>query len=147
MVSLRLLCLLGILEIASAFLFSPSKIGQYNVSHRTRSVVTPSASFARPKTVIIGKPSLQRLYAEKDQTKKAGIDEKVRTKLLSESIAPWRSLRLFLYGSLGTGALIGGLITLSGTAAIVAGAKEGDMNTEVGSCPRFLCCYFVKKEH
>lgn len=72
------------------------------------------------------------LYAENETKKKAGIDEKVRTKLLSESIAPWRSLRLFLYGSLGTGALVGGLITLSGTAAVLSGAKEGDMNTEVG---------------
>ena len=63
--------------------------------------------------------------------KKRGLDESVRTKLVTESIAPWRTLRLFLYGSLGSGAFIGGLVTLSSTAAISAGAKEGDLNTEV----------------
>jgi hypothetical protein len=145
MVRPRLLFFLGILEVVSAFLLSPSRIGLYDVTHtaRTRSGVTiaptPSpVSFGWSKTVVRFRKPLSRrggwqpLYAEEDQKKKTGIDEKVRTKLLSESIAPWRSLRLFLYGSLGTGALIGGLITLSGSAAIVSGAKEGDMNTQVG---------------
>lgn len=63
--------------------------------------------------------------------KKGGLDESVRTKLVSESIAPWRTLRLFFYFSLGSGALVGGLITLTGFAALVSGAKEGDVNTEV----------------
>lgn len=70
------------------------------------------------------------LFAE--DKRKTGLDESVRTRLLSESIAPWRSLRLFLYGSFASGALLGGLITLSGAAAVISGAKEGDMNTEVG---------------
>jgi Low psii accumulation1 / Rep27 len=60
-----------------------------------------------------------------------GLDESVRTKLVSESIAPWRTLRLFLYFSFGSGALIGGLITLTGFAALLSGAKDGDINTEV----------------
>ena len=68
---------------------------------------------------------------ESPNKKKGGLDESVRTKLVSESIAPWRTLRLFLYFSLGSGALVGGLITLTGFAALVSGAKEGDINTEV----------------
>jgi Low psii accumulation1 / Rep27 len=74
--------------------------------------------------------SSSQLY-ESSNKKKGGLDESVRTKLVSESIAPWRTLRLFLYFSLGSGALVGGLITLTGFAAVVSGAKEGNINTEV----------------
>lgn len=62
---------------------------------------------------------------------KTGIDASMKTKLLSESIAPWRTVRLFLYASLGSGALVGGLITLSGVAAALSGARgDIDFNTE-----------------
>merc|ERR1712157_12977 len=54
-----------------------------------------------------------------------------RSKLVSESIAPWRGLRLFLYGSAASGAFVGGLITLSGVAAAMNGLRtDVDMNTE-----------------
>jgi len=56
-----------------------------------------------------------------------------RTKLISESIAPWRTLRLFLYGSAASGAFVGGLITLSGAIAAMNGGglrPDVDMNTE-----------------
>jgi len=87
-------------------------------------------TFQQPRT---------RLFAEAEQKKKKGsLDESVRTKLVSESIAPWRTLRLFLYGALGSGAFIGGLINLTGTAAVFSGAKEGDLNTEVRKCIRSL---------
>ena len=68
---------------------------------------------------------------ESSNKKKGGLDESVRTKLVSESIAPWRTLRLFFYFSLGSGALVGGLITLTGFAAVISGTKEGNINTEV----------------
>lgn len=65
--------------------------------------------------------------------KAAGLDPEMRSKLLSESIAPWRTVRLFLYVAAGSGALIGGLITLSGVAAALSGARtDVDLNTEVG---------------
>ena len=70
---------------------------------------------------------------ESSNKKKGGLDESVRTKLVSESIAPWRTLRLFFYFSLGSGALVGGLITLTGFAAVISGTKEGNINTEVRS--------------
>jgi hypothetical protein len=64
--------------------------------------------------------------------KSGGFDEGLRSKLVSESIAPWRTVRLFFYGSLGTGALIGGLVTLSGTAAALSGARPDlDLNEQV----------------
>ena len=69
---------------------------------------------------------------DNDKKKKGALDESMRTKLISESIAPWRTLRLFLYGALGSGAFIGGLITLSGTlAAMSSGNSDVDLNTEV----------------
>ena len=64
--------------------------------------------------------------------KAAGLDPEMRSKLLSESIAPWRTVRLFLYVAAGSGALLGGLITLSGVAAALSGARtDVDLNTEV----------------
>lgn len=72
------------------------------------------------------------LFAEtSNKNATMGLNESVRTKLLTESIAPWRSLRLFLYGALGSGALIGGLINLSGLAAVVSGSKEGEISTNL----------------
>lgn len=89
-------------------------------------------------TLVI--PSSSVLLGREDDTidevasktnKKGGLDAKVRSKLLTESIAPWRTLRLFLYFSAGSGALIGGLITLSGVAAALGGAKpDVDLNVE-----------------
>jgi len=65
-----------------------------------------------------------------DKKKKGGLDGSLRNKLVSESIAPWRTLRLFLYGSLGSGAFVGGLI--NGSGAIAASASpEFNLQTEL----------------
>lgn len=85
-----------------------------------------------PATTSRQLPSLVPLFAEEPkQEKRGGLDESVRTKLVSESIAPWRTLRLFLYGTLGSGAFIGGLVTLTAAAAISSGARDGDLKAEV----------------
>ena len=55
-----------------------------------------------------------------------GLDSSVRSKLLAESIAPWRVLRLFLYASAGSGAFVGGMITAGSLAA--ASATGADVN-------------------
>lgn len=85
---------------------------------------------------LVPKPHTDRTQVVLQSTKKknkAPFDEALRTKLVSESIAPWRTLRLFLYGSLGSGAAVGGFITLAGTAAALSGARTDlDLNTEVG---------------
>jgi hypothetical protein len=73
--------------------------------------------------------SLVTLFAEESK-KKSGLDGKMRSKLLSETIAPWRALRLFFYGALGSGAFIGGLINGSGAIAGSA-SPEFNLNTEV----------------
>jgi len=82
-------------------------------------------------------------------TKKGGLDENVRNKLVTESIAPWRTLRLFLYVSAGSGATLGGIITLAGAIAAAGGARtDVDFNTEYlnlaidfGAAAFFAVCF------
>jgi hypothetical protein len=82
--------------------------------------------------------SASSLIILSETEKKGGLDGKVRSKLLSESIAPWRTLRLFFYGSLGSGAFIGGLINTSGA---IAGSNSPDfnLNTEVSTSNSWDC--------
>lgn len=90
------------------------------------------------RNLIVSTPQQDResaapviLFSEDSKQKKGGLETGMRSKLVSESIAPWRTLRLFLYGSLGSGAFIGGLINTSGA---IAGSNrpEFNLNTEVG---------------
>jgi hypothetical protein len=96
------------------------------------SAFAPYARTTLAERTRVEKPcseSLVTLFAEESK-QKGGLDGKMRSKLLSETIAPWRSLRLFLYGSLGSGAFIGGLI--NGSGAIAASASpDFNLNTEV----------------
>ena len=89
----------------------------------------PNVITIKTSTTTNNEKSSVALFESK-KPKKGGLDEGVRNKLLSESIAPWRTLRLFLYGSLGSGAFVGGLINISGA---VAGSASPDfnLNTEV----------------
>lgn len=105
-------------------LFLPSLTSAFVVSPLTNPALLSRSSVNVP-TVIATNTALLA-----DKKKKGGLDETVRTKLVAESIDPWRTLRVFLYVSAGSGALIGGLITLTGAAAVMSGAKEGDMNVE-----------------
>ena len=62
---------------------------------------------------------------------KSNIDEQTKSRLITESIAPWRTLRLFLYIALGSGAALGGFITATGLAAALSQNKPDlDVNTE-----------------
>lgn len=61
---------------------------------------------------------------------KNNLDSNVKSRLLSESIAPWRTLRLFLYASLGSGAALGGFITVSGLVAAIAKQSSDDLSAE-----------------
>jgi hypothetical protein len=70
----------------------------------------------------------------KSTSKKGGLDETMRNKLVTESIAPWRTLRLFLYGSAGSGAFIGGLINGSGA---IAGSASPDFSLQTEVCIQF----------
>lgn len=73
-----------------------------------------------------------KLRRKKKKKLKSGLDEEMTNKLVKETIAPWRGLRVFFYGSLGSGALIGGLITLTGTLAAMSGARPDlNMDTEL----------------
>ncbi len=65
-----------------------------------------------------------------NQKKKGGLDGNMRNKLVTESIAPWRTIRLFLYGAFGSGAFIGGLVNGSGAIA-ASSSPEFQLQTEV----------------
>ena len=89
---------------------------------------------------IIRREASPRFMVQEKKKTKSGLDENVRNRLLSESIAPWRTVRLFLYFSCGSGALLGGLITLSGTLAAMSGARSDvDLNTEVSLARKCVC--------
>ncbi len=61
----------------------------------------------------------------------SGLDKQVKSRLITESIAPWRTLRLFLYFALGSGAALGGFITATGVIAGLSGARTDiNLNTE-----------------
>ena len=65
-------------------------------------------------------------------TKGGAAKAEVSNKLLAETIAPFRGLRLFFYGAFASGALAGGLITLSGVVAASNGLRPdiADLNAE-----------------
>ena len=119
--SLLNLLLLSMAAVASsAFQLSPV-VAPSGISRATTTVATSAAK----RTQVI-------MHSSKDNKKKGPFDEGLRTKLVSESIAPWRSLRLFLYGSAASGAAVGGFITLTGTLAAISGARtDVDLNVEV----------------
>jgi Low psii accumulation1 / Rep27 len=81
-----------------------------------------SSSIRTSRTVLFGN----------DDKKTDGLDSKVRTKLLAESIVPWRTVRLYFYGGFGISAFVGGLITLSAVVAAMGGNRpDVDLNEQV----------------
>lgn len=65
------------------------------------------------------------------EKKPGGLDANISNKLLTETIAPFRGLRLFFYAAFASGAFVGGLITASGVAAALNGLRSDvDLNTE-----------------
>jgi hypothetical protein len=84
----------------------------------------------RRKDATAGAPAA----AAKAAAPAPALDENVKNRLVKETIAPWRPLRLFLYFALGSGATIGGFIALTGTVAALSGARpDADLNAEVRS--------------
>lgn len=102
--------------IRSAFAFVPASHSGSLPSTRIRDEKQAAVSFTS-------------LYSD-NKKRKGGFDESMRNKLVTESIAPWRTLRLFVYGAFGAGAFIGGLI--NGSGAIAASASpEFNLQTEL----------------
>jgi hypothetical protein len=91
-----------------------------------QSTDSPSSTTPRPKNMVLWSDN-----SNDKNKKKGGLDEAMKNKLVTESIAPWRTLRLFLYGALGSGAFIGGLINISGAVA-ASNSPDFNLQTEVG---------------
>jgi hypothetical protein len=110
---------------------TPSKFHRHSRDEITNS---KSNSNTLPKLSSPSKfPQISPLFMtqENKSNKRTKIDPNTRSRLLSESIAPWRTLRLFLYFALGSGAGVGGLITAAGVAAYLSGARSDlDINAE-----------------
>ena len=111
----------------SAFVPVPSTKGSFQVNH-------PQTS---PEDV-----SSSKLVVLHENKKKGGFDGNMRNKLVTESIAPWRTLRLFLYGAFGSGAFLGGLINISGAVA-ASNSPDFNLNTEVGEHDLWTMAVYV----
>lgn len=115
---------LTILQTIHAFVIQPSSLVSVE-THLHKQKNSPARSYD---------VSLALANEETTASKRGRLDPEVRSRLLSESIAPWRTLRIFLYVSLGSGAFLGGLITASGVAAALSGVRTDlDLNTEYTS--------------
>jgi len=74
--------------------------------------------------------NIKYFMATSNDNKDVSAENDVSSRLLAESIAPWRTLRVFLYFALGSGALLGGFITLTGVfASLSRGSTEIDLNS------------------
>ncbi|KAL9185462.1 hypothetical protein ACHAXT_003239 [Thalassiosira profunda] len=105
--------LLAVCTVTSVGAFAPPSAGSI-----TRATRAPAA------TTCAARPSTS-LYLEKEG--KGGVSNK----LLEETVAPFRGLRLFFYAAFASGAFVGGLITASGVAAALSGVRtDVDLNTE-----------------
>jgi len=121
------LLLLLLVPLSSSFIITSSNNNNNDL------LLLRSTSLSPKKKILVSPLNLADDNNENKpkSTSNTGLDPTVRDKLLAESIAPWRSLRKFIYSAGGAGALIGGLITLTGTLAGLAGRRPDlDMNTE-----------------
>lgn len=113
----------------------PSTIKKHNTISQTATISSfhPSVILTRSSanTLTSLKEKNDSTSTSESTNKKSGIDRKVSNKLLAETIAPFRGLRLFFYGAFASGAFVGGLITASGVAAALSGVRTDlDLNTE-----------------
>jgi hypothetical protein len=120
----KLLIILALLAVSGIEAFAPEL-------RRATSIAADRRSTARIPAPLFSSREDETVDQAAKSKKKTGLDANVKSKLLAESIAPWRTVRLFLYGSLGSGATVGGLITLTGVAAALSGARPDlDLSTE-----------------
>jgi len=105
----RPVCVLAAFAVAVVHGFAPpfhTSISNIKIEHSRR----------RPHDA---RPHCARLSTTLKEKK-----ESIPNNLLVESVAPFRGLRLFIYGSLASGAFLGGLITASGVIAALNGLRD-----------------------
>ena len=117
--AILLAALLGCLTTTTTTAFVP-----------TTTTTAKTTTIRRPPTAVFMSDNKNDDDSSLSSNKKP-FDEKLRSKLVSEAIAPWRTVRLFMYGTLGSSALVGGLITAAGTAAALQGLRPDlDLNEQ-----------------
>lgn len=131
---------LSLALVVSSLLFCPTIVSAFAPGQITTSLPS-TKSLLQPSSLYLSKTSTSttQLWMSSDDDNgsnkkkklKSGMDEEMTSRLVKETIAPWRGLRLFLYFSAGSGAALGGFITLTGTLAALSGARtDVDLNTE-----------------
>lgn len=97
----------------------------------------PSTGISTNQRTVTTRSPISSLHEQKEGDNNDTKDTNFRlapgvsNKLLEETVAPFRGLRLFFYGSFASGAFVGGLITASGVAAAMNGLRDDvDLNTE-----------------
>lgn len=115
--------------------FAPPSAQDVVSMHRLKSAALINATSRRNPIQIstnsITSSSVRSSSSSLYEKKSGGLDSNVSNKLLTETIAPFRGLRLFFYAAFASGAFVGGLITASGVAAALNGLRpDVDLNTE-----------------
>lgn len=64
------------------------------------------------------------LDSEVSKRGNAALNSEVRSRLLAETIAPWRAVRMFFAASAGSGAFVGGMLTTGSLAAAVSSGAD-----------------------
>ena len=101
-----------------------------SLSFQRNADIIPSSS-GRSSTRITSTSLRETKDGSASSSASDGKKKRVSSKLLEESVAPFRGLRLFLYGSFASGAAVGGFITATGIAAALSGARPDlDLNAE-----------------
>eukprot|EP00804_Cyclotella_cryptica_P028110 CCRYP_016160-RA/>CCRYP_016160-RA protein AED:0.39 eAED:0.39 QI:94/1/1/1/1/1/2/291/360 len=122
----RLVVALAASVITATYCFTvPSSTLVSSSSHNVRTALNNCG--------LLTNCSTQRRLAALNAEKKSdsGLAPGVSKNLLTETIAPFRGLRLFLYAAFASGAFVGGLITASGVAAALSGVRSDvDLNAE-----------------
>jgi hypothetical protein len=124
-----LLSLSTVAITVNAFVESPSTTP---VNYRSRLQVSSTPKTTRTLSSITTTTTTKTTLWSDSRKKSSGLEEGMRSKLVTESIAPWRTVRLFLYGALGSGAFVGGLINTSGAIA-ASNSPDFNLQTEVSS--------------
>lgn len=116
---------------------------------KCESFVTPHTTIGKHKVQL---PSLSNNIIVKASFDEIEPEEFTRKQILKEETeAPFRKIRLFLYGSLGAAAGIGSILTLASLIATLTGARDGNLdeiyqNLAINVLGVPVLGYFIKRD-
>ena len=119
-------------SVAQLVLLATSSIAAIHGFAPPSTSASTTKNIARQRSQYAPRAASITSLREKKKSKSSERDSAVSNKLLVETVAPFRGLRLFFYAAFASGAFVGGLINASGAVAALSGLRgdEVDMNTE-----------------